>query len=176
MKKQLFSILAMAVLALGLTSCAKDDPATVVEIDHTRTATVQGKILVNTDETITPARWSAPSSVNFIATLPYSSLHSGASGTYVIPQENISYNSSTGEFTITAPVGYNGSAVTVKFEDFKGEVRKNVGGNQTNVKVIWKTKTASAVTVHPGETNNLTYWKLNGSTDYTVDTNAGDDI
>lgn len=176
MKKQLFSILAVTTaLVLGLTSCAKEDTASNLEVDLSRTATIQGKILVNTDETAVNPRWSAPSTVSLIATVPYSSLNAQASGTYVIPKENISYESSTGIFTIKAPVSVQGTVVTVKFEDFKGEVRQPDGTGTKTVKVIWKSQTRASVTVYPGETYNLTYWQLNGF-GYIKDTNSGDDI
>lgn len=174
MRKHLLSILAV-VMVLGLTSCGKEDTATDLNVDLNRVATVQGKILINTDETISPARWSAPTSVKLIATVPYSSLNSGASGTYVIPQENINYGSD-GTFTITAPVGVEGTAVTVKFEDFKGEVRVADGTGSKSIKVIWKSQTTVSSRLFPDETGNLSNWELNGAGYYQKDVNSGDDI
>ncbi|RYZ46124.1 MAG: hypothetical protein EOP49_23900 [Sphingobacteriales bacterium] len=103
-----------------MASCSKEDPAMPLEINAEQTATINGKILINKDENTATPKWAAPANVQIIATVPYSELNSSASGTYAI--KTVSYNATTGEFSIVAPVSANGSVITVKFADFKGEV------------------------------------------------------
>jgi hypothetical protein len=182
--KKVFSFFALAAVALsvGLTSCGKEDVAEPLNVDLNRTATVKGKILVNTDETKAAAdqKWSAPGGVTLTATVPYSSLNGSAkTGDYVVAAEKIQYSSSTGEYTITVPVGVNATTVTVKLAQFTGEVKRNVPGT-TDTKtysVIWSGSTGS-VSVTPGTTGYIAEWKKNGqgTTGYTVVTNADDKI
>jgi hypothetical protein len=180
MKKKFLSILTVLAFTLGLVSCSSsEDPAEPLYVNLERTATITGKILVNEDETSLSSVWKAPNGVtaaSFIATIPYSDLNSGATGTYIIPQENITYESNTGIFKIKAPVSVRGSVVTVKFQDFNGNVRMLVNGSGRTVPVIWQSKTLTSDKVFPRETYNLPYWKLNGSYFYIIDTKAGDDI
>lgn len=147
MKKQLFSILAVAAaLVMGLSSCSKDDPSTPLNIELEKTATIQGTILYNGDVTkaLADQKWSAPDAVTIIATLPYANLHTSAAGTYTIPSDKISYNKSTGEFTIIAPVGTSATTVTVKVCAFKGTLKKNVNGDDKTVDGVWSESTATA--------------------------------
>lgn len=178
MKKQLKNVFVTAMLAVGLlfSSCAKEDPAIPLNVNMDQTATIHGKILVNKNEAATTQTWSAPDDFNVIATVPYSSLNSSAIGDYVIPSENISYNKSAGEFTIKAPVGIEGSNVTVKFSDFKGSVRANKGGKELIYSVIWKGKSANTGKIYPNETFYLPTWKLNGSAHYTIEASVNEDI
>ncbi|MDR2037197.1 MAG: hypothetical protein LBQ60_04670 [Bacteroidales bacterium] len=180
--KKVFSLLAMAaiVLSVGLSSCAKEDTADSLNVDLNRTATIKGKILINEDETKTEPTWSAPREVVISATVPYTSLNGNAAGgTYVIPSSNISYTASTGEFTITAPVGVSGSVVSVKLSQFTGSVRvadpANAGSSKT-INVIWDSQEKDSNSAKPGETVYLDQWELSTDAYYTEVKNAGDKI
>lgn len=177
-KVSIFALIALGGLSMGMASCSKEDPATPLEINAEQTATINGKILINKDENTATPKWAAPANVQIIATVPYSQLNSSASGTYTI--KNVSYNATTGEFAIVAPVSANGSVITVKFADFKGEVVVPTVVNGTpsteTIKVIWNSKTANSNNLVPGEVYNLPTWELNGAADYTIDNSVGDDI
>lgn len=181
--KKVFSFFALVavVLSVGLTSCGKEDVAEPLNVDLNRTATVKGKILVNADETkdAVDQKWSAPSNVTLTATVPYRSLNGSATGTYVVASDKIQYSSSTGEFSITVPVGINATTVTVKLAQFAGEVKKFVGvtTDTKTYSVIWSSSTDD-IDVTPGTTGYLAPWMKNasGGTDYTVVTNADDKI
>src|SRR5690606_38067357 len=105
---------------IGFNSCKKEDPAKALEINQEQTATINGKILINTNESDSLPKWSAAQNVQIIASVPYAELNSGATGTYMI--KDVNYNAATGEFTIKAPVSANGSSINVKFADFKTQV------------------------------------------------------
>lgn len=177
-KVSIFALIALGGLSMGMASCSKEDPATPLEINAEQTATINGKILINKDENTATPKWAAPANVQIIATVPYSELNSSASGTYTI--KNVTYNATTGEFAIVAPVSANGSVITVKFADFKGEVVVPTVVNGTpsteTIKVIWNSKTANSNNLVPGEVYNLPTWELNGAADYTIDNSVGDDI
>jgi hypothetical protein len=176
MKKIFLSALTILSLTFGLISCSsEEDPAQSLYVNFGVTATITGKILINEDETSAHPSWKAPASVSFIATVPYSDLNNRATGTYVIPKENISYDSGTGVFEVKSPVSAEGSVITVKFLDFKGTVRKYISGTSQSVKVIWNSQSKSSVKVFPGETYNLSSWLFDG-TGYVKDVSAGDDI
>lgn len=176
MRKQLKNVFVTALLATGLfiSSCSTEDPATPLNVNMNQTATVCGKILINRNETVSPQIWSAPENISIMATVPYSSLNSSATGTYVIPLSNITYKPS-GEFEIKAPVGIEGSTITVKFFDFKGTVKTNKKGEGT-YPVIWKGQTQTSTKLYPGETYYLTTWKLSGSNYYEFEINVDDEI
>ncbi len=177
-KVSIFALIALGGLSLGMSSCSKEDPAMPLEINAAQTATINGKILINTDEDTVAPKWAAPGNVQVIATVPYAELNSSASGTYTI--KDVTFNAATGEFSIVAPVSANGSAITVKFADFKGQVivPAVVDGEATTktINVIWNSKTAVSNTLVPGEVYNLPTWELNGAGDYTIDSSVGDDI
>lgn len=177
-KVSIFALIALGGLSIGMTSCSKEDPATPLEINAAQTATVKGKILINTDENTATPKWAAPGNVQIIATVPYADLNSSATGTYMI--KDVNFNAMTGEFSIVAPVSANGSVITVKFADFKGQVvvPAVVNGNPTTetINVIWNSKTATSNILVPGEVYNLPTWELNGAGDYTIDNSVGDDI
>jgi hypothetical protein len=168
MKK--FSFLAMTTLFLfiGLYSCSNDDPAEPLSVDWKRTATIYGKILIDTNPNASPRTWNTPSEVSFTAFVPYRALNSRASeGYYYIPQDKITYDSSTGIVTVIAPVGLQGAKVTVRFSEFKGKVTS--GGKEINV--IWKDYPKD-IDVFPGGEFYLSNWTPN----YVIDTAKGDNI
>ena len=154
-----FYAMAAVALSLGLSNCAKEDPAKPLEIDQTRTATIKGVVLINADITKAPAdqKYSAApiKATDFVVTIPYDAFNSGASGTYFLPKDKINYNASTGEFTITVPVGGNGTTdVSIVISDFLGTLKKNVSGTDKTVDVIWlasKNIHKRAPSVSPGQ-------------------------
>src|SRR5690606_30874217 len=127
----------------------KEDPAEALEVNHEQSATINGKILINKDESDSIPKWSAANNIQVIASLPYSELNNHATGTYLI--KDVTYNSNTGEFTIKTPVSANGSAVDVKFADFKGQVVIPVMVDtvltQKTINVIWNGQSASTSTL-----------------------------
>ena len=157
-----FMVLAVIMLSLGLVSCVKEDPAKPLDVDWTRTAVVKGTLLYNTDlnKPLSEQKWSAPAITSdaFVVTVPYSSLNSGASGTYRVPNKDISYNSN-GEFSVTVPVGVNATTITVKVSDFAGS-RKLAGADRA-VDGIWSFTVGSnprTVSLMPGQTGFITNW------------------
>ncbi len=114
MKKYLLNLFVATVVACGLsfTSCSSDDPASPLEVDLNKTATISGTILVNAnvaEEDAEDIKWSAPASITITASVDYSELNTQAtSGSYRV---NGTYSSSTGKFEIRVPVGANGSIV-----------------------------------------------------------------
>ncbi len=165
--KKVFNFFAMAavVLSLGLSGCAKEDPAEPLDVDLNRTAVLKGTILINADIAKTRAdqKLSAPSITKdaFIVTLSYSDLNSGATGTYILPKDKIEYKS-TGEFTITAPVGVGETTITVKVSDFTGTLKKTVSGTDKTIDVIWKGSdyAKGSLKVVPGQTSYFDTWTL----------------
>lgn len=158
--------MAAIVLSLGLSGCAKEDPANALDVDMNRTATINGTILVNADITKAPAdqKYSAPAITNesFIVTVPYSALNSGAAGTYVLPKDKITYSS--GKYVITVPVGVSNTQVTIKISDFTGSLKKTVSGADKTVDVIWKASAKQASkTVVAGETAYMSDILLDGN-------------
>jgi len=168
-KVSIFLAVAFVATALGFTGCASEDPAKPLEVDWNRTAVLKGTILINADISKVRAdqKLSAPPTTfdkeAFIVSIPYSSLNSGASGTYILPKEKIVYRN--GEFTITVPVGVSGSTVTVKIDDFAGTLKKTIGTDDKTVDVIWKPSavvgtSGSSKTLSPGQTAYFDNWIL----------------
>ncbi|MDR0419157.1 MAG: hypothetical protein LBH34_02965 [Prevotellaceae bacterium] len=148
MKKKIFSMLAViAVVALAFTSCSKDDPAEPVKPDEGKEATFIGKVLIQTNESTlsaAPKVWSAPVSLDIVARVRYNDLGIGGGSTYYnIPANKISYNNSTGEYIIKAPVNSQGSqtSIEVAIGSFTGKVTKtkpaNGGVVDVEVDVVW---------------------------------------
>ena len=162
----IFFAVATVAIALSLTGCSKEDPAKPLEVDLNRTARVEGNILYNTDITISPQKWSAPSSLTIIASVPYSDLNAGAKGTYYIPSTKITYNS--GKYSIEATVGLSGATVTIKVCSFTGEQRQASG----NVSGIWSLANEISQPVLPGQTAIVSYKQLT----FTADKKSGDDL
>ncbi len=178
-KVSIFALIALGSLSIGVTSCSKEDPAKALEINKEQTATIHGKILINKNESDSIPKWSSAENVQIIASVPYAELNSAASGTYLI--KDVTYNAATGEFTIVAPVSANGSAINVKFADFKGQVVVPTIVDDTvqtskTINVIWKGQSTTTEQLLPGEAYNLPNWQLNGSAYYTEDPSVGDGI
>lgn len=157
MKKQIFSILAMAVLALGLTSCSNDDPADALIVDETATATIIGYVSYIPDLSTGKAAYPASSDVKIIATVPYSDLtgNYSANGNLEIAA---SYDSTTGLYKVNVPAIASISArVSIKFSAFNGS---QVDAASVRVTGLWSPTTIADVTVAKGQTfkaANVTY-------------------
>ncbi|MDR1865125.1 MAG: hypothetical protein LBR08_06075 [Bacteroidales bacterium] len=163
------------MLSMLLSGCAKEDPATPLSVDWNRTATVKGRILIKKDFKEAKPTWAAPENVKFSASIPYSGLNSNASGKYIIPQDRITYDSSTGDVTVVFPVGITGAALTLKFSDFEGKITEATKGDSKDV--IWKSKEETSSTVLPGEVAYLDTWMLQTEyVDFEVVTKKGDEI
>ena len=144
MKKYFFSFVSCAAifaaaLTVSLSGCSFEDPAEPLEVDMTRTATIEGTLLWNNNtstippnpaqspSTTNPARvptYTAPpaASINIVATIPYSALNPSASGIYTVPQSDITYSATDGKFTVKVPVGIDQSfnVVTINVSSFIG--------------------------------------------------------
>ena len=157
MKKQLFSILAMAVLALGLTSCSKDDPAQPVTVDETATATIIGYVSYVPDLSTGKTAYPAGSDVTVTATVPYSSLNGGiATGNLEIAA---SYNATTGQYKIDVPATLATTAlVTINVSAFTGD---RINGSSVREIGVWTpTPATTTVSVNKGQTfkaTNISY-------------------
>lgn len=177
-KVSILASIALSGLLIGFTSCKKEDPAVALEVNQEQAATIQGKILINTNESDTLPKWSAAPNVQIVATVPYYQLNSNASGTYII--KDVVYNPTTGEFSIKAPVGANGSSVDVKFNDFKTTVIVpewvDTSYVDKTIRVIWQGQSTSTPDLMPGEVYTLPTWQLNGAGDYIKDPSVGEGI
>ena len=134
MKKQLFSILAVAAtLILGFSSCSKDDPATPINLDKTTTAYVKGYLSYQPDLTASVLNaYPSSSDVVLSATVEYSSLSGLASaGSFEVPT---AYDQSTGMYTIEVPASTNATGVKIIFSGFSGTQRQTA---TTTVKGYW---------------------------------------
>ena len=151
MKKQLFSILAMAILALGLTSCSKDDPAQPVTVDETATATIIGYVSFVPDLTgaAKPA-YPAGSNVTITATVPYSSLNGEITTTGNL-EIAASYDATTGRYKIDVPATLAATAsVTINVSAFTGD-RINAA-DVREIGVWTPNPTTTTVSVSKGQT------------------------
>ena len=175
--KKLFSFCAVTitVLSLGLSSCTKEDPAKPLEVDWNRTGTVEGTILYVNDETTTPKKYAAPSSLEISATIPYSDLNSGASGTYSIPKSNITYTGSTGKFSVKVPVGVNGADVTIRVSSFTGTRREDDGGTSVTVNGIWSLTSPATISANNVQQDQTTLVNERTLT-FTAANAVGDDV
>lgn len=100
-------------MALGAilisASCAKEDPATAVDFSAPeKQATIQGKLLVNSD--VSQQSYAGLSGVTVIATVPYSSLTGVPSATGSF-SANATTNSD-GDFTLQVPATADGVQVS----------------------------------------------------------------
>jgi len=155
-------IMAVFALSLGLSGCAKEDPAKPLDIGSFKTATVEGTILYITDVTTgTTQKYSSPPTLEINASIPYSALKSGATGTYYIPKKDITY--SGGKYTVTVPVGPSGANVTIIVSPFLGTQKQTKSGSNIDVNGLWRLSGGNSFTVNsvlPGQTALETVKKL----------------
>jgi hypothetical protein len=179
MKKNLL-ILAAAFGCVALTACNNDDPAEALTYDAYQTATIQGKVLVNSDETLTDPKWSAPTNLTVVAEVSNASITGQYQATGDYRVEAVC-NTSTGEYSVEIPVSNTGSQVRITVKDFPGTVKvrtyDSVQDAYINVtrNVVWRSRQINA-SVKPGDVsinNNLLF---NGSSNYTVVPDAGSEI
>lgn len=164
MKKLLYIAFAAAVVGVTFSACKKD-PAEPLNINHGQNATIQGKVLVVTDRTSNPVRWSALP-VTVVAEIDNSDItRPDATGVY---RKTATYNPSTGEYSVTVPVSQQGSAVTILVQEFTGKVKDNNGpvdpdsGERTTREfdALWSTRYVQVYGLFPGDksvNNNFLY-------------------
>lgn len=151
MKKHLFSVLAVATaLILGLSSCAKEDPASPLNADMTQTATIIGYITYEPNLSIPAPNTTVfvPSAnVKITATMNYSDIKAGTTGKFILPT---SYDESTGLYKVEVPATNNAAAnVTVSIDSYVGT---QIDGANVTKKGTWKPTSPGAVAVNKGET------------------------
>jgi hypothetical protein len=117
MKQKFFSVMAFTALLMS-ASCAKEDPAKPVDYSAPeKQATLQGKVLINENETLTPQKYSAKAGVTVIASVAYSQLNPGlGSGSF----SATATTDSKGEFTLAVPATSSGVSVTLAVNDVQG--------------------------------------------------------
>lgn len=155
MKRKIFSTLALAALATSVlfTSCKKEDPATPVTTPNVmaKTAKIVGYVLMQDDLTATKPTYSSPKNADFkmIVTVPYSDLISGdVSGKVWSTTSVDEYIPSTGKFTVTVPVGFGETNVSLTLNDFTGtRTNRNNEGTKIDENVIWQWGAAKTVKV-----------------------------
>ena len=156
--KKVNLIFASAVFALtvGLSGCAKEDPAKPLEINKNQTATFTGKVLYINNTALTPQTWAAPAltSSDFMVTIDYKELNPLASGTYVVGNENVKY--SNGVFTFDAPVALAGTTVTVVISNKGGTRTYKDNSDIVEKNGIWEFSNKSySAKAYPGQTVDL---------------------
>jgi hypothetical protein len=130
MKKNFLNMLALGAILVS-ASCSKEDPAkalddSVYTAAPEKQATIQGKLLVNSNTALTEQVYSALSGITVIATIPYSNLNSSASGSSGAFSTSTTTNSS-GEFTLKVPATASGVPVTLTVNDKDGKQRQQTG-------------------------------------------------
>lgn len=110
----------MAFTAILMSaSCAKEDPAKPVNYSAPeKRATIQGRLLINENTTLTTQKYTAKAGITVIASVSYSDLN---------PNEYVPGSFSTtattdskGEFTLTVPATSSGVAVNFSVNDILG--------------------------------------------------------
>ena len=151
---------AAFALSVGLSGCAKEDPAKPLEINLNKTATIKGTVLYVENHSVTePTYKAAPISGSDIKIkIPYSDLNSLYMGYdyYIVESKNISC--SNGEFTATIPATDSGVEFEIEFGDFEGKY--NTGSKELNV--LWMCNSTASGTVSTNETINV------GPTEYNL--------
>jgi len=153
--KKVFNFFVSAAIGLStvvFSSCeAKEDPAKPVEVNMAKTATINGRLLCNVDRTLAEQRLTAPptTSVDLGASIEYHFIRSGLLGTYVI--DNITYNPTTGDFTIVVPVGNDGGTVNIWLSPFTGTQRQFGIGGSVERAGSWSASISNQF-VRPGQT------------------------
>ena len=119
MKRIFFSAIVLAA-ALVSASCSKEeDPAKPVDYAAPeKQATIQGRLLVNNDQTVTEQKYSAMAGVLIIASVRYADLNPNGVGAGVFSTRVTT--DSRGEFTLTVPATAGGVPVYLAISDVKG--------------------------------------------------------
>lgn len=167
MKKNFVMFFAVALTGLALTACGNEDPAKPLTYNEFQTATITGKVLVNTDYASPSAdqKWSAaPAEITIIAEVSNAEITgSPAQGTY---RTEASYNATTAEYTVEVPVSNMGSQVKITVKDWTGTVMTseydvNTANNivkQHNV--LWHSAATTVSGLLPGDVsinNNIRF-------------------
>ena len=177
MKKQLFSILAVAAaLVLSLSSCSKDDPADAVQIKTERTATVSGTIVIPQNrkpDADGKYYYAVPqmTASDITATVTYAELMADTTltGTYTVPAENITFDAATGKYTVTTTVSHTETELVITLNDINGTQNQYLGLDSNNdpiygeVKGVWKSAPAEnpkKVKLVAGQVKNEGAWIL----------------
>jgi hypothetical protein len=157
MKKFFKIFIAASFGCIAFTAC-NNDPAEPLNYNTYQTATVKGKVLVNTDYTlsINAQKWSAaPAGIRIIAEVSNTSITGqSTAGTY---RTNAAYNATTGEYTVTVPVSYNGSIVTITVKDWTGKVKDEVYDATAGENVpkefdaLWHSDYTQTTSLKPGD-------------------------
>lgn len=136
----------MALGAILLSaSCAKEDPAKAVDFSAPeKQATIQGKLLVNSD--VSQQSYAGLSGVTVIATVPYSSLNSSVqnAGSFSASTET----NSDGDFTLQVPATAAGVTVTLTVSETQSKQKLPTG----DVDGIWSFSIPNQTNVKPGQT------------------------
>jgi hypothetical protein len=157
MKKVSFLAVTAIAVMMGFSSCSNDDPAQPLNVDWNQTATVHGKLLIQNDFFDASPKWATASDVKFVATVAYDELASGATGTYTVPSDKITYDGRTGEVTVVFPVSRLGTQLSLKLLDFTGSVK--IADGKT-IDVIWQGTTKYSAKLYPGDVDYLEDWQL----------------
>lgn len=175
MKKQLFSILAVAAaLVLSLSNCSNDDPADALEVNIERTATITGTIVIQQNQQRDAdgkLYYSVPQmTANDIkVTVAYTQLGYAVAGVYEVPTSNITFDTATGRYTIISPVGPSATDVVITLNDISGTQNQDTGELDANndpiyaqVNGVWKAplgpKTVSGI--KPSQVKDEGVWIL----------------
>ena len=165
--KRIFSFFSVTaiILSSSLNSCTHDT-AKPLEVDWNRTATVKGVVLVNSDVSVITSEqmYTAAdiSANNFRVEIDYADLVTGASGTFFLPKNKITYDNTDGTFSMVVPVGTNGSLIEIYVTEFPGKLRKMAELEAKTYDVVWRAPSMD-VFVMPGETNHNNNFLLDGN-------------
>jgi hypothetical protein len=159
MKKRFLHIVAFFALAAGLslTSCSKEDPAESIpnepaSVSMEKTATITGYVVTIDDISVTTPVYSAPSAANFkmYVSIPYTDLM-GSNYQGLVTEwttTDVAYDASTGKYTVTVPVGFSGSNVTLTLASYAGTQKELDGTATVTANGIWEAPSPFQVTVN----------------------------
>jgi hypothetical protein len=157
MKRKIYTVLALAAILMS-ASCAKEDPAKPIDYSAPeKQATIQGKLLINTNETlpIENQRYSAISGITIKATVSYSSLSGNFSqrGGFT----TTTTTNSQGEFTLQVPATEDGVSVSFTVNPKDGRKTVIAGYTSTNTPItkeqsgFWSFYIPQQNSVKPGQ-------------------------
>ena len=168
-----FFVAAAIALPLALSSCSKEDPAEPLEVDLTKSGTFKVTLLAVTNTFASPQVYAAApiTKDNIVATVPYNTLNSSASGNYLIPKGNIDYNTSTGVLEVkNVPTVENGITLTVKIIPVLGTRTEpsSTGTESVSVAGIWSYSYSITENILPGASAQQTFKVVNFAPDKAV--------